>query len=87
MKKENELLKSKLDIAFKGKNDLSVCSEKIKRDFDDHKCICKSKFSNIAFDKNEFVRIQNKIDVLDSTLKKCVFDMSKISSMFSKKKI
>jgi len=79
-------LKNKLDIIFKEKNDLSICFEKIKKDFHDNELVCKGKSLSIIFDKNEFLGIQKRIDVLDSTLKKCAFDMSKISSIFSKKK-
>ena len=57
-----------------------------KKDFDNHRLICKGKSPNIAFEKNEFLNIQNRIKVLDSTLKKCVFDMDKISSIFLKGK-
>ena len=31
--------------------------------------------------------IQKRIDVLDTTLKKCAFDMNKLASMFPKRKI
>jgi len=52
-------LKNKLDIAFKEKNDLSICFEKTKKDFEDHKHICKGKSPNVVFDKKEFLDIQN----------------------------
>ena len=55
-------------------------------DFDKHKLICKGKSLNITYNKNEFLDIQKRIDVLDITLKKCAFDMNKFASMFPKGK-
>jgi len=69
LKKKNKVLKNKLDIVFKEKNDLSICFEKIKKDFHDHKLVCKGKSPSIVFDKNKFLGIQKCIIVLDSTLK------------------
>ena len=86
MKIVNYLLKNKLDIIFKEKNDLSICFEKSKKDFNDHKIICKGKNPNNDFDRNDFSSIQKRIDILDSTLMKYAFDMSKFSSLFSKGK-
>ena len=54
MKKKNDILKNKLDIVFKEKNDLSICFEKTKKDFNDHKIVCKGKSPNIDFDRKEF---------------------------------
>jgi len=86
LKKGNEFLKNKLDIIVKEKNDLTICFEKTKKDFDNHKLICKGESPNITFDKNKILNIQNRIKVLDSILKKCVFHMDKMSSMFPKGK-
>ena len=58
----------------------------MKKDFDKYKLVCKGKSSNIIFNKNEFLDLQKCIDDLDTTLKKCAFDMKKFASMFSKKK-
>ena len=55
-------------------------------DFDKYKLVCKGKSPNFAFNKKKFLDIQKRIDVLDTTLKKCAFDMNKLSSMFPKGK-
>ena len=44
------------------------------------------KSPNIGVDRKEFSNIKKRIDILDSTLKKCASDMSKFSSIFSKGK-
>ena len=54
--------------------------------FDKYKLVCKIKSPNITFNKNEFLDIQKHIEVLDTTLKKCAFDMNKFAYMFSKGK-
>ena len=86
MKKENDFLKNKLEIIFKEKNDLSISFEKLKKDYDKYKLVCKGKSPNVAFNKNKFLDIQKRIDVLDTTLKNCAFDMNKFSSIFPKEK-
>ena len=86
MKKKNDFLKNKLDVVFKEKNELSISFKKTKKDFKKYKLVCKGKSPNIAFNKNEFLDIQKRIDVLDTTLKKCAIDMNKFASMFSKGK-
>ena len=58
----------------------------MKKDFDKYKLICQGKSPNITFNKKEFLDIQKLIEVLDTTLKKCAFDMNKFASMFSKGK-
>ena len=58
----------------------------MKNDFDKYKLIYKGKSPNIIFNKNKFLDIQKRIDVLDTTLKKCAFDMNKFASMFPKRK-
>jgi len=65
---------------------LPIYFEKTQKDFDNYKLVCKGKSPNIAFNKNEFLDIQKHIDVLDTTLKKCAFDINKFSSMFLKGK-
>ena len=57
LKKKNDFLKNKVEIAFKEKNDLSISFEKMKKDFDKHKLVCKAKSPNIVFNKNEFLYI------------------------------
>ena len=69
MKKKNDFLKNKLETVVKEKNELSISFEKTKKDFEKYKLVCKGKSSNIAFNKNEFMDIQKRIDVLDTTLK------------------
>ena len=58
----------------------------MKKNFDKYKLVCNGKSPNITFNKNEFLNIQKRIDVLDVTLKKCAFDMNKFNSMFPKRK-
>ena len=41
---------------------------------------------NIKLPINEILEIQKRIEVLDTTLKKCAFDMTKFASMFPKGK-
>ena len=60
-------LKNKLEIIFKEKNDLSIAFEKTKKEFDKYKLVCKGKSPN-TFNKNEFLDIQKRIDILDTTL-------------------
>jgi len=71
---------------LKRKNDLFISFEKAKKAFDKYKLVCTGKSPNIAFNKNEFLNIQKRIDVLDITLKKCAFHMNKFASMFPKGK-
>ena len=86
MKKENDFLKNKLETVVKEKIDLSISFEKMKKNFAKYKITCKGKSPNITYNKNEFLDIQKHIDVLDTILKKCAFDMNKFASMFSKEK-
>ena len=58
LKKENDFLKNKLEIVVKEKNDLSISFEKMKKNFDKHKLVCKGKNPNITYNKNEFLDIQ-----------------------------
>ena len=74
--------KNKVDIILKEKEELSICFEKTKNDFDSHKRICKGKSPKIVFDQNEFESLKNRIDVLDVSLKKCAFHMKKTISCF-----
>ena len=85
LKKKIDILKNKLEIIFKEKNDLSISFEKTKKDFNKYKLVCKGKIPNIAFNKNELLDIQKHINVLDTTLKKCAF-MNKFASIFLKEK-
>jgi len=78
LKKKNDFLKNKLEIVLNEKKDLSISFEKMKKDFDKYKLICKGKSPNITFNKNEFLDIQKYIDALDTTLKKCAFDTNYI---------
>ena len=43
LKKKNEFLKNKLEIVFKEKEELSLCFQKNKDDFENHSLICKGK--------------------------------------------
>jgi len=58
----------------------------MKIDFEKYKTTYKGKSPNITCNKNKFLDIQKRIEVLDTTLKKCAFDMNKFASMFSKGK-
>ena len=58
----------------------------MKKHFDKYKLVCKGKSPYITFNKNKFLDIQKRIDVLDTTSKKCAFDMNKFASMFPKRK-
>jgi len=84
LKRENELLKDKINVIEKEKNDLSNAFKKVKIDFENHKLACKGKTPIISCNKNEFVEMQKRVDVLDSTLKKCAFDLNKFASRFPK---
>ena len=70
-------LKNKFEIVVNEKNDLSKSFEKIKIDFEKYKTTYKGKSPNITYNKNKFLDIQKRIEVLDTTLKKCAFDMTK----------
>ena len=59
---------NKLEIVFNEKNDLSTSFEKMKKDFKKYKIICKGKSPNITYNKNEFLDIQKRTDVLDTIL-------------------
>ena len=61
MKKKNELLKNKLEIVFKEKNDLSISFEKMKKGVDKYKLVSKGKSPNITLNRNEFLDIQNAL--------------------------
>ena len=49
----------------------------MKKDFEKYKTSCKGKSPISTCDKNEFLEIRKRIEVLDTTLKKCAFDMAK----------
>jgi len=68
-------LKNKLEIVFKEKEDLSLCFPKNKNDFENHNHICKGKNSKMSFDKNEFQFLKNRMNILDSILKICPFNV------------
>ena len=86
MKKENDILKNKLEIVFNEKNNLSTSFEKMKKDFEKYKISWKGKSPISTCNKNEFLEIQKRIEVLDTSLKKYAFDMTKLASMFPKGK-
>ena len=84
LKKENDVLKNKLDTCLSEKNVLSSAFEKLKGDFDKYKLANKGKTPMVSCNKNEFVEIQKRVEVLDSTLKIYAFDLKKIASRFPK---
>jgi len=43
LRKENDFLQNVLDIALKGKENLSTCFEKVKKDFESHEIVCQGK--------------------------------------------
>ena len=86
LKMENDLLKNKFEIVLNEKNDLSKSFEKMKMDFEKYKTAYKGKSPSITNNKNEFLKIQKHVEVLDTTLKKCAFDMNKFASIFPKGK-
>ena len=86
LKKENDSSKNKFELVLNEKNELSNSFEKIKKDFEKYKTSCKGKSPNTTCNKNEFLEIQKRIKVLDTTLKKCAFNMTKFASMFPKGK-
>jgi len=59
LKKKNDLLKNKLDIIFKEKIELSICFEKTKRDFNDHKIICRAKSLTLVLVEKNFLILKN----------------------------
>ena len=63
---------------------MSKAFKKLKIDFENYKITCKGKTSISSCNKNDFVEIQKRVDVLDSTLKKCAFDLNKFASRFPK---
>ena len=63
---------------------ISNAFEKIKIDFEKYKITCKGKTPILSCNKNEFIEIQKRVDVLDTTLKKCAFDLNKFASRFPK---
>ena len=63
---------------------MSNSFEKIKSDFANYKLACKGKTPIASCSKNDFVEIQKRVEVLDSTLKKCAFDFNKLASKFPK---
>ena len=84
LKKENDVLKNKYDICLNEKNVLSSAFKKLKSDFEKYKLANKGKTPMVSCNKNEFVEIQKRVEVLDSTLKKCAFDFNKLASRFPK---
>ena len=84
LKRENEILKNKIDIVVKEKDDLAKAFKNLKIDFEKYKLACKGKTPIASCNKNEFLEIQKRVDVLDSTLKKCAFDLNKFASRFPK---
>ena len=84
MKKENDALKNKFELVLNEKNELSKFFEKMKIDFEKYETSCKDKSPITTCNKNEFLEIQKRIEVLDITLKKCAFDMTKFASIFLK---
>ena len=84
--KKNDSLKNKFELVLNEKNELSNSFEKMKKDFEKCKTFCKDKNPISTCNKNEFLEIQKRIEFLDTTLKKCAFDMTKFASMFPKGK-
>ena len=80
LKRENDTLKNKIDIVVKEKDDLAKAFKNLKIDFEKYKLACKGKTPIASCNKNEFLEIQKRVDVLDSTLKKCAFDLNKFAS-------
>ena len=78
------MLKNKIDIVLKEKNNLENSFDKMKKDFENYKISSKGKSPISSCNKNEFIEIQKRVDVLDSTLKKCAFDLNKFASRFPK---
>ena len=56
----------------------------MKKDFEKYKTFCKGKSTISTCNKNEFLDIQKRIEVLNTTLKKYAFDMTKLASRFPK---
>ena len=84
MKKENDSLKGKFELVLQEKNELANSFEKMKKDFEKYKTSCKGKSPISICNKNEFLEIQKRVEVLDTTLKKYAFDISKLASRFPK---
>ena len=65
---------------MKEKEDHSLCFQKSKEDFENHKRLCKGKNPSTSFDKIEFQSLKN------FTLKICAFSVKKLDAMFPKGK-
>jgi len=64
-----------------------LCFQKNKDNFENHNRIYKGKNPKMSFDKNEFQSLKNQMNVLDSTLKICAFNVKKLDAMFQRKKL
>ena len=79
-------MKNKLEIVLKEKEDISLCFQKSKEDFEKHERFCKGKGTSTIMDKNEFQSLKDRMNTLDSTLKMCAFNIKKLDTMFPKVK-
>ena len=68
------------------KEDLSLCFQKNKEDFENHKHFCIGKGPSTSIDKNELQSLKNRMNDLDSTFKICAINVKKLDAIFPKGK-